>query len=601
MKYVIYFMKRLYAYTGNILYVNLIGMVIISLLEGIGIFLLIPLIHVSGIFSLDIKAIPILGIFSFLQSLPATLGLPIILGIYILIVVCQNLLQRNLAIRNVEIIYSFSRQLRIETYRLLLQANWNYFVKRRNSELITNMTVELARVISGMNLFLLLVASLIFTLFQIGLALWLSVKMTLFVLLCGLILVLFAKSFINKARTIGNQTSELAQSYLAGITDQLNGIKDIKSNTLEQSRLKWLGSVTNGMLQEQIAYVKLRTSSQILYKISSALLIAVFIYFSVGLFQAHPEQLIVMIIIFSRLWPKFSDIQSNLQQISSTIPAFKSLIDLRNECQEAKEILDGSHNDHSEEPLRIIRDIQCRDLFFRYDNDKESAYALQDINIQIPSNRMTAIVGRSGAGKSTLIDILMGMLQPVHGQVLIDGTPLTMDNLLSLRQAISYVSQDPFLFNGSIKENLMMIKPEASEAEIWEALEFSSAVEFVRKLPHGLDTLIGDRGIKLSGGERQRLVLARAILKKPSILVLDEATSALDTENELRIQEALERIKGSVTIIVIAHRLSTIRNADQVIVLDEGKVIQIGAYRQLANEKRGMFKSLLRNQEASLL
>jgi len=592
MKYATHYFKRLYAYTGKPLYANLIGMVMISLLEGIGIFLLIPLIHVSGIFSLDIDAIPLLSMFSFLHALPSKFGLPLILGIYILIVVCQTLMQRSLSIRNVRMVYSFSRELRLETYRTLLEANWNYFVKKRKSDLIASMTVELARVVSGLNLILLLVTSVIFTFFQVALALWLSVKMTLFVLMGGIILVLFAKSYLNKARAIGNQTSELAQSYYAGITDQLNGIKDIKSNTLERSRLHWLETLTKGMLQEQIDYVKLRTSSQVLYKISSALLIAVFIYFSVGFIQAQPELLIVMIIIFSRLWPKFSDIQSNLQQISSTIPAFKSLLDLQHECQEASERLEGIQSNHLVEPLCIDRHIQCRDLYYRYDN-KEAEYALQDINLIIPSNQMTAIVGRSGAGKSTLIDLLMGMLQPTSGQVLLDGIPLTTDNLVSLRQAISYVPQDPFLFNGSIRDNLTMIKPGASLVEIWEALEFSSAAEFVRKLPQGLDTIIGDRGVKLSGGERQRLVLARAILKKPSILVLDEATSALDTENETRIQEAIERIKGSMTIIVIAHRLSTIRNADQVIVLDQGQIIQTGAFGQLANEKRGVFRTLL--------
>ncbi|MGO4273116.1 ABC transporter ATP-binding protein, partial [Paenibacillus sp. TAF58] len=206
------------------------------------------------------------------------------------------------------------------------------------------------------------------------------------------------------------------------------------------------------------------------------------------------------------------------------------------------------------------------------------------------------VIGRSGAGKSTLIDILMGLLQPERGQVLVDGVPLTEANLLSLRKSISYVPQDPFLFNGSIRENMLMIDPSATEEQLWESLEFAASTEFVNKLPLGLDTLIGDRGIRLSGGERQRLVLARAILRKPSILILDEATSALDSENEAKIQEALERLQGKLTIIVIAHRLSTIRNADQVIVLDKGRIIQSGGFTQLTGEKEGLFASLLGNQ-----
>ena len=141
-----------------------------------------------------------------------------------------------------------------------------------------------------------------------------------------------------------------------------------------------------------------------------------------------------------------------------------------------------------------------------------------------------------------------------------------------------------------------MIEPNATEEQIWEALEFSAAEDFVKRLPNGLDTVIGDRGIKLSGGERQRLVLARAILRKPAILVLDEATSALDTENESKIQAALDRLKGKMTIIVIAHRLSTIKNADQVIVLEQGEIIQTGEFNQLANDKKGVFSHLLQKQ-----
>jgi len=209
---------------------------------------------------------------------------------------------------------------------------------------------------------------------------------------------------------------------------------------------------------------------------------------------------------------------------------------------------------------------------------------------------MTAVVGRSGAGKSTLIDLFMGLNQPECGEVLVDGMSLTKDNLISLRKVVSYVPQDPFLFNTTVRENLMLVNPNATEEELWEALYFSSAAEFVKKLPDGLDSVIGDRGIKLSGGERQRIVIARAILRKPSILVLDEATSALDSENEAKIQQAIENLKGKMTIIVIAHRLSTIQKADQVVVLDEGKIIQKGGFVQLAEEKKSVFSNLVKNQ-----
>ena len=312
------------------------------------------------------------------------------------------------------------------------------------------------------------------------------------------------------------------------------------------------------------------------------------------MFQAQSAQLMLIIVIFARLWPRVSGIQSNLEQLGSLIPSFKALIDLQNECLKAQEINEESYT--NVEPILIKDGLECQNVYFRY-NQNQSSYALENINILIPANHMTAIVGPSGAGKSTLIDLLMGLNQPEKGNVLVDGTVLTNDNVLSLRRSISYVPQDPFLFNATVRDNLLMIEPNASEEQIWEALEFSSAAEFVKKLPQGLDTLIGDRGIRLSGGERQRIVLARAILRKPSILVLDEATSALDTENEAKIQEALERLKGKMTIIIIAHRLSTIRNADQVIVLNQGKIIQKGGFSELAGEKKGMFSHLLGNQQ----
>ncbi|WP_264447645.1 ABC transporter ATP-binding protein [Bacillus cereus] len=594
MNHIIYFMKKLYSSAGKILYVNLFGMVLISLLEGIGIILLIPMISMTGIINIGEETTFIAPVYRFLQDFPKVTSLVFILGIYILIVLGQNLLQRNITLRDARTQQAFVRELRIETYSMILKAKWSFFLEKRKTNLINILTTELARVSYGVNLILQLLAAILFTFIQVGIAFLLSPQITIFVLVFGLLFLVASRVFIKKARILGGKTSELAKDYLSGITDHFNGIKDIKSNTLEVSRLDWFQSITKKMSSEQMEYMRIRSNSQLFYKISMAILIAFFIFLSVNMFQAQTTQLLLIILIFSRLWPRFMTIQSNLEQLAASIPAFKSLWELQEECKEAIEMQDIHQQKHIT-PICIERGIECKDVYFRY-NKQESLYALQNINVQIPINSMTAIVGHSGAGKSTLIDVLMGLIQPEKGQVLIDGIPLTTDNLLSLRRAISYVPQDPFLFNASIRENLLMIEPNASEEQIWDALEFAAASEFVRTLPNGLDTLIGDRGVRLSGGERQRLVLARAILRKPSILVLDEATSALDTENEVKIQSAIERLKGTMTIVVIAHRLSTIRNADQVIVLGKGEIVQIGEFNQLAKERKGVFRNLLGSQ-----
>ncbi|WP_342438397.1 ABC transporter ATP-binding protein [Paenibacillus sp. FSL L8-0436] len=599
MQAIIYYIRQLQRLSGVKLYLNLLGMVISGLLESSAILLLVPMLGMAGIQLGGTGAgysIPMLG---FLSELPQTTALGIVLGGYVFIVLCQNLISRFVAVRNVEIQQSYSRQLRYDVYSALLRSEWAFFLKKRTSDLINVMTTEMARVLAGISCFLQFLTSLLFTLVQIGFAFWLSPKMTLSVLVCAVLLSLFSRRFIRKAKRLGSRSSQLGQMYLAGITDQLNGIKDIKSNNLEHSRLDWLHGFTAEVKKEQLDYTRLRSNSQLLYKMSSTLLIAAFIFVSFRFLHAEGPSFLLVILVFARLWPTFAALQSLMEQLASVLPSFKQLQALQEECLKAAE--HGAEGESAKQvtPMALKQSLEARNVNFRYD-PQEPQYSLQGVNVVIPANKMTAIVGRSGAGKSTLVDLLMGLMQPESGEILADGQSISGDNLLSYRRSIGYVAQDPFLYNATIRDNLTMIKPDASEEELWEALEFASSADFVRKLPEGLDTLIGDRGIRLSGGERQRLVLARAIIRKPSILVLDEATSALDTENEKRIQEALERLKHSVTVIVIAHRLSTIRGADQILVIDQGRVIQQGVFGGLASEKGGMFSRLLSSQEEAM-
>jgi ABC-type multidrug transport system fused ATPase/permease subunit len=599
MQSIIYYMKQLHQHSGMKLYINIIGMVINSLLESVGLLLLIPMLGLSGIIAFNQGTGTHFRIFDELRRLPPTTALSLTLGLYLIIVFGQNIITKMITIRNTEIQQNFSRQLRYDTYRVLLRTQWTYFLNKRTSDLVNLLTIELARVMAGINLFLTFITSLLFTVIQIGVAFWLSPGMTAIVLCCGGILALLSRGYIRKSKALGSRTSQLAQSYLAGISDQLHGMKDIKSNNLEHSWLDWLQTLTYGVMQEQLDYIRLRMNSQLLYKLSSAVLIACFVFVSYQFLHTEGQYVLIVILIFARLWPRFTGLQTNLEQMAASIPAFHALKQLNGECTSWAE--QGFLDDDNRElhPLRLTQGLECRDLNFRYHSHLTS-YALQHMNLTIPANRMTAIVGKSGAGKSTLIDVIMGLMSPESGQLLLDGEPITSDNLFSYRRSIGYVAQDPFLYNASIRENLMMIEPNATEEQLWQALEFASSDDFVRKLPQGLDTLIGDRGIRLSGGERQRIVLARAIIRKPSILVLDEATSALDTENEKKIQEALHRLKGTMTIIVVAHRLSTIRHADQIIVIEDGKLAERGTYTELVSVKDGEFSKLVSNQEAAV-
>lgn len=572
-----YYAGTLRRYAGARLYGQLAAMVAVGLFDGIGIYMLVPMLGLLGLLgagsagSLPLAAEGIAA----LRSLPEAYALPVLLAAYVLVVSAQALLQREQSIRGARLQQGFVRHLRLRLYEALLSSDWRFFIRGRKSDYHHTLTSELARASQATYLLLQLASSLIFTVIQIGIAFCLSARLTAVVLASGAVIALIMRRRVRRAKAVGDRTSELSQQYFAGLTDHLNGIKDIKSNRLEASYLGWFRDLTGRMEANFAAFARLQATTASLYKISSAALIALFVYVAVKALGVAPGELLLIVVLFARLWPRFTAIQAGAEQIGSAVPALRSLRQLEQECRAAREAAIGA-DEGGAAALTLRERIECRGVYFRYEAGEGGQYALRDVNLVIPAGKMTAIVGRSGAGKSTLADLLMGLLEPERGTVLIDGEPIAGARRLALRHTVSYVAQDPFLFHASIRDNLLAVRPQATEAELRSALGFAACDEFVARLPDGLDAVVGDRGVRLSGGERQRLVLARAILRQPSILVLDEATSALDTASEARIQEAIDRLKGRMTIIVIAHRLSTIRGADQVVALERGEAVIAG-------------------------
>ncbi len=224
--------------------------------------------------------------------------------------------------------------------------------------------------------------------------------------------------------------------------------------------------------------------------------------------------------------------------------------------------------------------------------------ALRDVSFQLPKGQVLALVGPSGAGKSSIADVLVGLYAPTEGEIWIDNTPLSTLDLVSWQQRLGVVSQDTFLFNATLAENIAFGTPGATAAAIARAATAAQAAEFIHDLPDGYDTLVGERGYRLSGGQRQRISLARAILRDPELLILDEATSALDTQSERLVQEAIEKFEHNHTLLVIAHRLSTIVRADQILVLDQGRVVERGNHSSLLAEG-GLYAALWAQQSAA--
>jgi ATP-binding cassette subfamily B protein len=268
------------------------------------------------------------------------------------------------------------------------------------------------------------------------------------------------------------------------------------------------------------------------------------------------------------------------------------LLDTRSQIEDGSQAL----------PLDTVQgELAFEDVTFEYETRNGVApTTIHNLSFDIPAGKTAAFVGPTGAGKSTVVKLLMRFYDVQSGHVRLDGQDVHQLKQVDLRQAIGFVSQDVFLFHGTVRENIAYGTFDADEAQIIEAAKSAEAHDFILDLPQGYDTIVGERGQKLSGGQRQRISIARAILKNPPVLILDEATSAVDNETEAAIQRSLERVSVGRTTIVIAHRLSTVRNADQIFVLDRGKLCEQGRHEELVAAD-GIYAALWRVQTGALI
>jgi ABC-type multidrug transport system fused ATPase/permease subunit len=290
--------------------------------------------------------------------------------------------------------------------------------------------------------------------------------------------------------------------------------------------------------------------------------------------------LAAFIVIVYRLQPRVRDV----------ISARVALLGFQGAVSEVTRLADGQDGGAAAGAARTTPVFQCAIKFegvtFNY-TDQEMP-ALQDFSLEITSGSTVAIVGASGAGKSTLLDLLLGFREPQRGRVTIDSIPMNNLNLVAWRSRIGVVSQDPYIFDETIRFNILYGSPAAPDGEVEKSAELAYAQDFIRALPQGYETIVGERGVRLSGGQRQRLVLARALIRNPDLLILDEATNALDIITEHAFQQALSRFAGHRTIITVAHRLATIERADNIIVLDRGRLVEQGTFSNLVT-RNGLF------------
>ncbi|MAM29164.1 MAG: antibiotic ABC transporter ATP-binding protein [Flavobacteriaceae bacterium] len=482
------------------------------------------------------------------------------------------------------------KDLRNALYKKTIDLPVSYYSEKRKGDTIAKITTDVLEIQgSFLSLLELIVREPLTILFAIVAMLLISVKLTVFVFIfipiSGLII-----SWIGKSLKAQSERVQREQGYFLSILDEtLGGLKIIK-----------------GFNAENIFYTKFKDSTTRLFKFSNTLLnrqnlasptseflgivtIAVLLWYGGHMVLVEGTLPAEMFIVYMALAYQILTPAKAISKASYSVKKGNAA------AERVLEILETESSIQDKPNAKVKTDFQSEleisDISFKYEDD----YVLKNFSFKVPKGHTVALVGQSGSGKSTIANLITRFYDVNKGAISIDGDNIKDITQESLRNLLGLVTQDSILFNDTVKGNLQVAKPDATDEEVIEALKIANAWEFVQHLPKGIETNVGDSGGKLSGGQKQRLSIARAVLKNPPIMILDEATSALDTESERLVQDALEKMMKHRTSVVIAHRLSTIQNADTIVVLSKGEIVEQGKHQELL-DKKGVYFSLVEMQ-----
>lgn len=480
--------------------------------------------------------------------------------------------------------------IRQEVYRHLIRLPMTFFSEKRVGELNSRIASDTAQIqetlTSTLAEFLRQISMVVGGIIILAFT---SIKLTLFVMAVIPTLVIAAVIFGRFIRKYAKQVqTEVAESNTI-VDETLQAIQTVKAFANEFFEVARYKKKTNEVARTAIkgGIYRGAFASFVILGIFGA--IAAVIWFAVGMIHRqelapeHLSEFILYAVFIGGSIGGLAGVYTNLQKSIGATEDLFSILDAPTEPIEEA--------DSQEVLLNFRGEISFESVHFSYPS-RADLEVLKGISLKIKAGEQVAIVGSSGAGKSTLIGLVMRFYDPNAGHVLFDGQDAKSYNLHALRNQMAVVQQDVILFGGSIYENIAYGNPEAGEAEIIEAAKKANAHDFVSGFPEGYKTVVGERGIQLSGGQRQRIAIARAVLKNPKILVLDEATSSLDSESEKLVQQALDRLMKGRTSLVIAHRLSTVRNADTILVMDNGKIAEIGNHEDLIAKESGIYRKL---------
>lgn len=481
-----------------------------------------------------------------------------------------------------------SKKLRDEVFSKIIEMPLSYFNRNRVGTLMNYVHHEVSVVHNAVSSsFATFVRNPFLILFYLAVLLFISWKLTLFALFIAAISLVGIRIVGKNIRRYANITQAKMGDMNSRIQEVFNGIKLIKANATEEREIKRFKTFTNELRRISIKTGSLRGITAPLNETLGVSAIAIALWFGgLQVFEgamSSMELIVFAFALFSTMGPikNIAEANTKIQEGLGSAKRLFKILDTEPDMQNGTKPIDQF--DHT---------IRLESVWFRYHTDNEAEYVLQDVSLEVKKGETVALVGSSGSGKSTLVDLVLRFYDVERGKVTIDGTDIREFDMKQLRRLFGVVSQEVILFNDTIAGNIAYgASQNVSQEQIIEAAKIANAHEFIQNAPEEYETNIGDRGLRLSGGQRQRLSIARAMLKNPPVLIFDEATSALDNESEKIVQEAINNAMQDRTAIVIAHRLSTIKNADRIIVLDKGKVVETGNHFELI-AKGGIYKKL---------
>lgn len=556
---------------------HIVGLVVLgflsAILEGIGINAAVPMLS----FLLGAEPTPLDGISTAIRGLfhfaGVSFSFQFLLGFIVVLFLVRAVALAVFGYLRGWITADFLYHETSVLLRKLLGASWPFLLQQKLGIIHSTIVRDLQRTSTLLGSISQGIQSFTGFFIYLLVALNISPLMTVCTLLGGGALLLLVRPLLARTRDAAREMSGTEKQLSQFITEHTIGMKSLKAAGAEERAMDAGGRMLSVLrfLQIRLAFVM---------SLSTSLFQPFTIIFIIGLFAVTYQMPGFNLISFAatlyliqKIFTYLESGQSALHVISELVPYAQQAISFKQELSSnAEEKQKGS------KPFAFSKAIAFKNISLSY---AEGTPVLSDVSFALEAGKTTALIGPSGGGKTSVADVLMRLFTPNEGELLLDGTPAGEVSLAQWRGAFGYVSQDIFLFNGSIEDNIRFYRPDLSDEDVAEAAKQANIYDFIMSLPDGFSTATGDRGVMLSGGQRQRVVLARALAGRPKVLVLDEATSALDQESESLIQASIKNLHGKVTVFIIAHRLSTIENADRILVLEKGRIIEHGSPAEL--------------------